>query len=128
MPARYDLPNYVTAISFLRSNAIAANANGSAVDLLPYEGKILARVDCSNATAGTSPTLDLVFRQSADNSTWTNANVAFTQITNGSTQEVVIDPRAVSRYVRLDALIGGTNSPSFPASVVGIGTKQYVPA
>jgi hypothetical protein len=120
-----DLPNYLSTITFATSAAVAANANGSPIDLVGYEGVILARVDCGNATAGTSPTLDLVFKQSSDNSTWTNANIAFTQITNGSTQVVAVDTRAVSRYVRLDKVVGGTNSPSFPVAVIGVGIKQY---
>ena len=69
--------------------------------------------------------MDLVFKQSSDNSTWTNANIAFTQITNGSTQVVAVDTRAVARYVRLDKVVGGTNSPSFPVAVIGVGIKQY---
>lgn len=120
-----DLPNYLSSITFLTSASVAGSANGSPVDLVGYEGVLMARVNAGNATAGTSPTLDLVFKQSSDNSTWTNANIAFTQITNGSTQVVGIDTRAVARYVRLDATIGGTNSPAFPVGVTAVGIKQY---
>lgn len=125
---RYDLPNYLTALAFLPVAAVAATANGTPFDIAGYEGKILARVDAGNATAGTNPTLDLVFKQSSDNSNWSNANIAFTQITAVTSQVVALDPRALLRYVRLDKTIGGTNSPSFPVSVVGFGQKQYNPA
>lgn len=128
MPAIYDLPNYVTPLAFLPTAAISSDTNGSPFDLAGYEGKILARADVGNATAGTSPTLDLVFKMSADNSNWVNANIAFTQVNNTATQVVSIDPRAVYRYLRLDRDIGGTNSPSFPVSVVGFATAQYNPA
>lgn len=124
---QYDLPNYLSPIAFLPTAAVSADGNGSPFDISGYEGKILARVDAANSTAGTNPTLDLVFKQSSDNSTWTNANIAFTQITAATSQVVTIDPRAVSRYIRLDKDIGGTNSPSFPVSVVGIALKQYNP-
>ena len=122
---RYDLPNFSTALPILPIAAVAATANGTPIDLVGYVGKIIMRVDAGNATAGTNPTLDLVFKQSADNSNWSNANVAFTQITAATNQVVAYDPRAEYRYVRLDRTIGGTNSPSFPVSVVGIATKQF---
>lgn len=125
---RYDLPNYLTPLALLPATDVAASANGSPFDISGYEGKILARVDAGNATAGTNPTLDLVFKQSSDNSNWSNANIAFTQITAVTSQVVALDPRALLRYVRLDKTIGGTNSPSFPVSVVGFGQKQYNPA
>lgn len=121
----YDLPNYVTALAFIPAADVTADGNGAPFDLIGYEGKIPVRADVGNATAGTNPTLDLVFKQSSDNSNWANANIAFTQITNGGNQVVSIDPRVVSRYLRVDKDIGGTNSPSYPVSVVGFGTKQY---
>lgn len=124
---QYDLPNYVTAIALLPTAAVSSTANGTPFDISGYEGKIFARVDAGNATAGTSPTLDLVFKTSSDNSNWSNANIAFTQITATASQVVSIDPRAVSRYLRLDKTVGGTNSPSFPISVVGVALKQYNP-
>lgn len=128
MPARYDLPNYVTAIAFLPCAVVSADGNGAPFDLAGYEGKIWARVDATNYTAGTNPTLDLVFKQSTDNSNWTNANIAFTQITTTATQVLAIDPRAVNRYLRLDKDIGGTNSPSLSVSVVGVAQLMYNPA
>ena len=124
----YDLPNYITPIAALPVAAISTTANGTPYDMNNYIGKVLFRVDAANATAGTNPTLDLVFRQSSDNSNWSNANVAFTQITAATSQVVSIDTRSVARYGRLDRIIGGTASPSFPVSVVGFSQKQYNPA
>ena len=124
----YDLPNYLTAIAALPVAAVAATANGTSIDLQSYVGQsILFRADAANSTAGTNPTLDLVFKESTDNSNWTNANVSFTQITAATTQVLGYDTRAHGRYVRLDKTIGGTNSPSFPVSVVGFAQKQYNP-
>lgn len=124
----YDLPNYVTPIAALPVAAVAATANGTPYDMNGFIGNVLFRVDAGNATAGTNPTLDLVFKQSSDNSNWSNANVAFTQITGATSQVVSVDTREVYRYGRIDRVIGGTNSPSFPVSVVGFSQKQYTQA
>ena len=121
----YDLPNYVTVLPVIPVAAIASSTNGTPFDLQPYIGKILLRADIGNATAGTNPTLDLVVKQSIDNSNWSNANVAFTQATNTTHQILAYDPRAQYRYMRVDRVIGGTNSPSFPVSVVGVAQRQF---
>ncbi len=123
----YDLPNYLTTLAFIPAADVAADGNGSPFDLSGYQGDLLVRADVGNATAGTNPTLDLVFKESVDNSNWTNANVAFTQITNGGAQVLAYDTRAHGRYARVDKDIGGTNTPSYPTSVVGFGQKIYNP-
>lgn len=123
----YDLPNYVTTLAVLPVAAIAATANGTPFDLAPYIGKVYLRADIGNSTAGTNPTLDLVVKQSADNSNWSNANVAFTQANAVTSQVIAYDTRAQQRYMRVDRVIGGTNSPSFPVSIVGIAQKEYNP-
>lgn len=121
-----DLPNYLTTTALLASASVSSTANGSVVlDLVGYEGTLAVTVNAGAATAGTNPTLDLVVKKSADNSTFSNANIAFTQITGATTQTLGIDTRAVSRYVRIDRVIGGTNSPAFPVCVLASGIKQY---
>lgn len=131
MPARYDLPNYLTAIPFKPSVAVAANFNGASFSIAGYEGTILARADIGNATAGTNPTLDLSFKKSTDNTNFVAANINYTQATATSVQTASIDPRALGDgyiYLRVDGYIGGTNSPSFPVSIVGFAQNQYNPA
>lgn len=126
---RYDLPNYLSVLAVLPAADVAATANGSPIDLSAYVGKVMFRIDCGNATAGTNPTLDLKFKESTDNGNWTNAaNCNVTQITNGSTQVIAYDLRAHGRYVRLDKTIGGANSPAFPCSVVGLAQLEYNPS
>lgn len=122
-----DLPNYVNVLRLIPAADVIADGNGAPFDLRGYETPLLFRADVGNATAGTNPTLDLVVKESTDNSNWTNANVAFTQVTNGAAQTLSYDPRAHGQYVRVDKDIGGTNSPSFPTCVIGIGQKQYQP-
>jgi hypothetical protein len=124
---RYDLPNYITPLAISPVGAVASTANGTPFDLKPYIGKVLLRADIGNSTAGTNPTLDFVVKQSEDNSNWSNANVAFTQATAARTQVIAYDTRAQSRYMRVDRVIGGTNSPSFPVSIVGFAQLEYNP-
>lgn len=128
MPAQYDLPNYLTVIPFIPTADVTVDGNGSSFDLIPYEGKILVRADVGNATAGTTPTLDLVAKKSTDNSNFVNANIAFTQVSNGLQQTLSVDPRALGenyRYLRFDKDIAGANSPSFPVSVNGYAQRQF---
>lgn len=122
---QYDIPNYLTVLAISPVAAISSDTNGTPFDLAPYVGDLLLRADIGNATAGTSPTLDLVVKESTDNSNWTNANVAFTQANAATSQVLSYDLRAHGRYVRVDRDIGGTNSPSFPVSIVGLIQKQY---
>lgn len=123
---RYDIPNYLSYIPFIPAADVIADGNGSPFDLANYVGDIAIRADIGGNTAGTNPTLALVIKESADNSNWSNSNVTFTGSTgNAIAQVVTVDTRAVKRYMRVDKDIGGTNSPSFPVSVVGVATRQY---
>lgn len=128
---QYDLPNYLTVVPFKPAVSVAANFNGASFDLIGYEGKLLVRADIGNASAGTSPTLDLSFAKSTDNGNFVAANISFTQANAASAQTVAVDPRALGenyRYLRVEGRIGGTNSPAFPVSVQGYATKQFNPA
>ena len=121
-----DLPNYLSVLALIPAAAVSADGNGTPFDLSGYKGKLLLRADVANATAGSNTTLDLVIKESEDNSNWSNANVAFTQVTNGNAEVLAYDTRAHYRYMRVDKDIGGTNS-SFPVSVVGFAQKAYNP-
>ena len=107
----------------------SATANGSAVDILNYEGQAAAILQ-SAAGTGTTPTLDVKLQDSADGSTgWADVtNVAFAQVTNAaaSAQVLKFNASAVKRYIRAVATVGGT-TPSFACAVSFIGKKQIVP-
>lgn len=62
--------------------------------------------------SGTNPTLDLAIYDSADGVNFHDTGIAFTQITaNGGYSK---DPgRPLRPYVRLESLIGGTNTPTY---------------
>ena len=126
---RYDLPNYLSVIAVLATQDFAATANGTPVDLSTYLGKVLFRIDAGNASAGTTPNLTFVVKESTDNGNWTNANNAsITAIIASAAQTLAYDTRAHGRYVRFDGTLTGTNSPSFPVGIVGLAQKEYNPA
>jgi hypothetical protein len=114
--------NFGNAVPFslVTAQSIAATANGTGVDTSGYDsvGRIAINV---GVPTGTSPTLDMKFQSSADNSTgWTDiTGAAITQVTSvGGTQgaQVVdIDLGVCSRYVRAVTTLGGTTS-VFPVS------------
>lgn len=123
----YDLPNYQSFLALIPAADVLVDGNGSPFDLSPYVGDVAIRVDIGGNTAGTSPTLALIIKESTDNSNWTNSATLITGSTTGnaSAQIVSYDTRAHGRYMRIDKDIGGSNSPSFPVSVVGIATREY---
>jgi hypothetical protein len=124
---RYDIPNYLSFIPFIPAADVAADGNGSPFDLVNYVGDIAIRADIGTNTVGTNPVLALVIKESSDNSNWTNSNITLTGSVAGNAlaQVVTVDTRAVKRYMRIDKDISGTNSPSFPVSVIGVATRQY---
>lgn len=120
---------YLPTISLIPASDVAATANGTGVDIKDYVGSLQLLLDAGAATAGTSPTLDVKIQDSDDNSSYADVTgKAFTQVTTvASRQQMVIDTNAVRRYIRAVVTVGGTNSPSFPASLQGVGIKQVFP-
>lgn len=122
-----DLKNSKTVSRLLAPISRTASANGTGLDVRPYIGNLTAILDCSAASAGSSPTADFKIQDSADNSTFADVTgLAFTQVTDAaaSLQTLNIDQRAVRRYIRAVFTIGGTSSPAFAASMAVIGEKQ----
>jgi len=118
-----------SVLSLLDPSERNATANGSAVDILNYEGQAAAILQ-SAAGTGTSPTLDVKLQDSADGSTgWADITGAtFTQVTNAapSAQAVKFNASAARRYIRAVATVGGT-TPSFACAVSLVGKKQIIP-
>lgn len=114
MPSTYSV---TTVKSSFAPAARTSTANGTGVDL---QGAADVLVVLNNGTtSGTSPTLDVKIQDSADNSTFADVTgLTFTQVTAALTNPVTlqVDPRAVRRYIRAVATIGGT-TPSFACSV-----------
>ena len=119
----------VSVLSLFDPAAHTATVNGSAVDILDYEGHAAAILQ-SAAGTGTTPTLDVKLQDSADGSTdWQDVSgAAFTQVTDAAAAAEVIKFNAsdVRRYVRAVATIGGS-TPSFTCAVSFVGKKQIIP-
>lgn len=106
----------------------ATTTNGSAVNILDYEGPVVIVLDARNV-AGATPTLDVKIQDSADGSTgWADVSgAAFTQVTTGqSSQRIVVDSNACKKFIRDVGTIGGTSTPSYIWSANLIGRKKYV--
>ena len=118
-----------SVLSLLDPAERSATANGSAADILDYEGQAAAILQ-SAAGTGTTPTLDVKLQDSADGSTgWADVTgAAFTQVTNAaaSAQVVKFNASAVKRYIRAVATVAGT-TPLFACSVSFVGKKQIIP-
>jgi len=121
-----NLHDAVGVLEVLPAVRRTATANGSAVDIQQYVGK-LKFILASSAGGGTSPTMDVKLQDSADGSTgWADiSGAAFTQVTDGAdtTAALGLVANSVKRYVRAVATIGGT-SPTFDCAVVAVGTQQ----
>ena len=98
-----------------------ATVTGTGVDIQGIEGDVLINQSVGTVT-GTSPTLDTKIQDSADNSSWADVSGAtFTQVTAtpstaNAVTSLVLQARALRRYVRAVGTIAGT-TPSFPLSV-----------
>lgn len=117
-----------TALALLAAASRNATANGSAVNLLDYDG-LAAVVLNSAAGTGTSPTLDVKLQHSDDGSTgWADiTGAAFAQVTAAaaSVQKKVIHAGEVKQYIRAVATIGGT-TPVFIFGVTILALEKTV--
>ena len=119
----------VSVLSLLDPADRSATVNGSAADILDYEGHAAAILQ-SAAGTGTTPTLDVKLQDSADGSTgWADiTGAAFTQVGNAaaSAQVLKFNASAVKRHIRAVATVGGT-TPLFACAVSFVGKKQIIP-
>lgn len=93
--------------------ALAANGNSDA--FFVGDKGTLRLSQTTSAVSGTSPTLDVSVKTSADGVTWYTAGT-FTQITGAGTERKCC---AVDRWVRLDWTIGGSSTPTVTAGFDG---------
>lgn len=130
MSADQNLCTHLQTINLIPMASVTATANGTGVDLQQFVGSVAVTLAAKN-TAGTTPTLDVKLQGSADNSTgWADiSGAAFTQVTDANTaaatlEKIVLNVDACPRYVRAVKTIGGTSSPAFMTTCVGVGVKQ----
>lgn len=127
-----DAQNQLTAVSVIAAQQATSTVTGSAVDIRDFIGTLKVTLSAGQATAGTSPTLDVKIQHSHTTTTgdfvdYTGAT--YTQVTDASGavfESVGIDARAARRYIRALCTIGGSNTPTFPLAVVAVGTKAVI--
>lgn len=105
---KYSTP--VTAVRRVATGALTASANSNKVNAGGYgTAKAFLRI---TAASGTTPTLDIKFQDSADNSNWVDvASGAFAQKTTTDAGTTLILSN-VGPYLRAVQTVGGT-TPSF---------------
>lgn len=112
--------NSVAVLKLAAAAAVTATGNGSAVDLLAYDGNMTLTL---NSAAGNNAnvTLDVKIQHSSDNSNWSDSGVAFTQVTNAaaSFQNLYVTCEQFKRYIRVVDTVAGT-SPSVARSVTAV--------
>ncbi len=115
----------ITMVEALPTATRTATANGSAVNLVDYDGDVALTLMTAAGT-GTSPTLDVKVQDSADGSSgWADVSGAtFTQVTDAADahETIYVDADNVKQYIRLVPTIAGT-SPSFACGVNMAGKK-----
>ena len=126
----YNLPDVVALLPLAE---VAADANGSGVDISSYEG-VVKFVAHTKATSGTTPTLGLKLQHSDDDGDADPyvdvSGGAFTQATDADTsaavlQSLSLQKNALRKYVRVAKDIGGTSTPKFLASVDLVAHTKY---
>lgn len=117
-------------VNVLVSDERNANGNGSGIDVTDFHG-IGAMVLNSKNQSGTTPTLDVTFEHSDDDSTYVAVPAAalpggdFTQHTTGNSfQKIAFNFDVVKKYVREKHVVGGT-TPVYRFGVVALAEKQY---
>lgn len=129
MSADQNIGTHLQTINLLPMQSVIADANGTGVDVSQYVGSIAVVLSCK-CTAGTSPTLDVKLQESDDDVTYTDiSGGAFTQVTDAGTsaatrEKIVVNVDACKKYIRALKDIGGTGSPAFMTSCVGLGVQQ----
>ncbi len=129
MSVDQNLGTNLQTIDLLPMQSVTSDGNGTGVDVQQFVGSVAILLS-AKATAGTTPTLDIKLQDSADNSTFADiSGAAFTQVTDASSsaavlQKISLNVDACARYVRAVKDIGGTSSPAFDVTCVGVGVKQ----
>lgn len=112
-------------LSLSANDVVAATVNRTGVDLVDYEGDIVAILDAE--AGGASITYAVKIQDSADNSSFADVSgLAFTTTTaNTALRETLrINSDEVRRYIRAVITVAG-GSGAGAVSVVALGSKKY---
>ncbi len=135
----FDTASQLAVKRLLPAATIAATANGDAVDISELERNLLLVLD-SAAGSGTNPTLTITLQERASASdTWgaVPADALYDPATGeAATFDVVEDAASVQTLalrrdrlkaqIRAVATLGGTDTPSFVATLYAVGLSKYV--
>ena len=120
-----NLGSKTTLLSLSANDVVTATVNRTGVDLVDYEGDIMAILDAE--AGGASITYAVKIQDSADNSTFADVSgLAFTTTdANTALRETLrINSDEVRRYIRaVITVAGGTGAGA--VSVVALGSKKY---
>lgn len=124
------IPTELTATQVLPASSRTANANGTAVDLRAYDGKVAIVVDAGDITSGADDSTYTIALLTGDDTNISNASAATLNtsvgLTNVASLTVAsVDTRLAGRYLFAQANITGASSPAFPCSAVAIGVLKY---
>ena len=114
-----------TLLALSPNDVVAASANRTGVDLVDYEGDIMAILDAE--AGGASITYAVKIQDSADDSTYADVSgLAFnTTSANTALRETLrINSDEVRRYIRAVITVAG-GSGAGAVSVVALGSKKY---
>ena len=114
-----------------RQTTTATTTTGSAIDLQLYDGKAYILIDCTQATAGTTPTATFSITECATSGgdytavTLPTTPTVVTDAAGGGTQFIEFDVADTQRYIKGVCVTAGTNTPTFQFSMQLVGNKQY---
>ena len=114
-------------VALAPAERVTANNNSTGIDISQYIGTLKIKLDAQNQ-AGTNPTLDVKIQESDTiDGTYTDVTDGeFTQVTDAAVadEDIILDTRALKKFIRTDDVIGGTDTPSFDRAVTLVGRKQ----
>ncbi len=119
-----------TIVQFVTpTNITAETTTVAGVDLKDFIDDVLIVLSSQRPNASAGATLNVTFKDSPDNSTFTAVSggptIALAAATTTTTATASISTRAIQRYLQASYICAGTTG-TFDASVIGIGLKQVV--
>ena len=120
-----NLGTKTTLLSLSANDVVAATVNRTGVDLVDYEGDVIAVLDAE--AGGTGITYAVKIQDSADNSSFADVSgLAFTTTSaDTALQETLrINTDSIRRYIRAVITVAG-GSGTGAVSVMALGSKKY---
>lgn len=109
--------------------SVTANGDSAALDLQSIEGEVALLLDVSAPVAGTNPGLALKLTHSD------TSGGSYTDVTGGgatavaadaSAQKISLKKEELKRWVKLNRVISGTDSPEYLLSAKIVGFNKYL--